>query len=211
MSTVLLLVLLLAYPAGQGCKALWQRRLRHRTAIARCRQVPDALERMAAALRTGSSLPQALKETADTSDAPLGPELSELARRSDTGTPLPQVLTRWADHRNDRTTRLAAAALVLASRAGASPARAIDGVAATVRERLNLAAERRAQATQARTSAIVLSAAPLAFTGLLVATNSAAAQFLFGTPMGWACLLAGLGLDAAGAAWMARLTSAGEL
>jgi Flp pilus assembly protein TadB len=37
-------------------------------------------------------------------------------------------------------------------------------------------------------------------------TDGAAATFLLGRPTGWACLAAGLGLDAAGALWMGRLT-----
>jgi Flp pilus assembly protein TadB len=37
-------------------------------------------------------------------------------------------------------------------------------------------------------------------------TDGAAAGFLLGTPAGWVCLVAGAGLDAAGAWWMVRLS-----
>ena len=63
------------------------------------------------------------------------------------------------DHASPRSgTRLAATALALASGVGAASARALDGVAATLRERLELA-ENATLATQARASAVVLSAA----------------------------------------------------
>ncbi|HYZ98327.1 MAG TPA: hypothetical protein VE575_06220, partial [Acidimicrobiales bacterium] len=60
--------------------------------------------------------------------------------------------------------------------------------------------------SQARTSAVVLSLAPLAFAVLLAMTDAAAARFLLRTTAGWVCLAAGLGLNALGAWWMARLT-----
>jgi tight adherence protein B len=204
----LLLPALLGRPACHLGRRLWQGHQARRQDHGRHRQMPDALERMAAALRTGSSLAQALAAAGRTTPPPLGPELSWLADRAGRGRPLPEVLEKWTDARGDTTTRLAATALVLATRVGASPARAIDGVAATLRERASLEAERRAQATQARASAAVLSIAPLGFGALLVLTNDAVARFLFTTPLGWACLLAGLGLDAVGAAWMNRLTRA---
>jgi tight adherence protein B len=199
--------------AGLGTLAgrrWWRQRVGTVTARRRREQLPEALERMAGALRTGSSLTHALAEAGHSTAAPLGPELAELARTAERGEPLLAVLDRWADAHADTGTRLAATALALATGVGTTPARAIDGVAATLRERLAQAAERRAQATQARYSAVVLSAAPLLFTGLLVATNAAAAEFLLRTPAGWACVLIGVGLDALGAVWMLRLVGSDE-
>ena len=117
-----------------------------------------------------------------------------------------EVLDEWSASHDDPGTRLAATALVLATVVGSTPARAVDGVAATLRERLDLAAERRALAVQARTSALVLSVAPVGFAALLVVGDTAAAGFLLGTPAGWSCLGLGLALDAAGAWWMTRLS-----
>lgn len=169
-------------------------------------QIPAALDRLATAIRTGSSLPQALGEVGAALAPPLGPELASLGRAASRGRPVAEVLDDWSTRHDDPATRLAATSMVLATVVGSTPAQAVDGVAATVRERLDLAAERRALGTQARTSALVLAVAPLAFAALLVAGDTAAAGFLFGEPAGWLCLTAGLALEAAGAAWMARLT-----
>jgi tight adherence protein B len=183
-------------------------RLRARAAARsrRDHQMPGALERLATALRSGASLPQALREVGEALDPPLGPEVATLARAAERGRPLRDVLDEWSAAHDDPGTRLAATALVLATVVGSTPARAIDGVAATVRERLDLAAERRALAVQARTSALVLSVAPVGFAALLVVGDTAAAGFLLGTPAGWACLALGLALDVAGAWWMTRLS-----
>jgi tight adherence protein B len=181
----------------------------HRRAARRHRresQLPTALDRMAAALRTGSSLPMAIDEVGGALDPPLGPELRAVAGEIARGRPAREALDAWASAHGDAGTRLAASALVLSTVVGSTPARAIDGVAATVRERLDLIAERRAMAAQARTSALVLSVAPVAFAAVLVLADTAAARFLVGTPAGWACLASGVILDAAGAWWMARLS-----
>jgi tight adherence protein B len=189
--------------AGPGRDRLHRRaERRHR----RDAQLPTALDRLAAALRTGSSLPMAIDEVGSALDPPLGPELRAVAGEIARGRPARDALDGWASTHGDAGTRLAASALVLSTVVGSTPARAIDGVAATVRERLDLVAERRTMAAQARTSALVLSVAPVAFAAVLVLADSAAARFLVGTPAGWACLASGITLDAAGAWWMARLS-----
>lgn len=191
---------------------LWRRHAAGSTQRLRQAQLPEGLERIAAALRSGVSLPQAVAAAGRSTPDPLGRELAGLAGSADHGQPMGRVLDRWVADHGDASTRLAATALVLATRVGAAPARAIDGVAATLRERHELTAERRALATQARVSATVLSVAPLAFALLLGATDPAAGRFLLHSPGGWACMAAGLGLDAVGAVWMMRLVGgAGEV
>jgi tight adherence protein B len=183
------------------------RRRRRRRALARRRsQLPPALEELAVALRSGSSLPVALGEAGRATPDPLGPELEALALGAGRGQPMAAVLDDWTRRHDDPGTRLAATALILANAVGVASARAVHGVAATLRERLELSAERRALASQARSSVVVLSAAPLLFALFLGVSDGAAGRFLLQSKAGWACLAAGMGLDAVGAWWMARLT-----
>jgi tight adherence protein B len=203
---VVLLVVLLAAGLGQGA---WHRRTAALNDRRRRAQLPEALERMAAALRTGSSLPQSLAEAARGTAEPLGPELEGLAGQATRGQPVLAVLDGWTTQHPDRGTRLAAVALALATGVGGAPARALDGVATTLRERLELAGERHALATQARASAVVLSAAPPVFAALLTLSDPEASRFLLQTPTGWLCITVGVGLDLLGGVWMARLTRGG--
>lgn len=189
-----------------GCLLWWWRRHSRRLAALRQRQLPEALERIAGALRSGSSTPQAVSAAGELVDDPLGQELRVVAIAMRRGRSLADAVDEWAAGRRDDGTRLVATALVLASNLGAAPARAVDGVASTLRERLDLANERHALATQARVSAIVLSAAPFGFALLLAASDPVIAHFLLGTTAGWTCLLVGGALDATGALWMTRLT-----
>jgi tight adherence protein B len=195
---------LAAIAAGTAVAIRWHGATRERTR--RAAQLPQALDALATSLRSGASLPVALDEAATSLDAPLGDELRALALSAARGRPVTAVLDDWTTDHGDTGTRLASTALVLATVVGSAPARAVDGVAATLRERLDLAAERRTLSAQARASALVLSAAPVAFALVLMAADTPAAAFLLTTPAGWTCLAVGVTLDAAGAWWMHRLT-----
>lgn len=170
----------------------------------RIRQLPDALEAVAAGLRGGSSLPSAIADAA-TIGSPLGPELGALAAETAAGRALAGVVAGWADRAPDRQSRLAAAALAVAAEVGGPGARALDGAAASLRDRRASDDEAAALSTQGRLSAVVLTAAPVVFAFLLATLDPASAHFLLGTPPGWICIVSGLGLDALGAWWMSRL------
>lgn len=171
----------------------------------RSAQLPEALDAVAAGLRSGLALPAAIAGAASVG-APLGDELGAMARDVDAGRPLAEAIGRWqAATPDDPHTGLAAAALTVAAGVGGPGARAVDGAAASLRERLGSEAETAALATQGRASAAVLTLAPLGFAFLLTSLDPAAGRFLLGTPVGWLCIAVGLGLDGLGAWWMARL------
>ena len=197
-------------PVAAGLSRAGQVASRLRNRQRRQRQLPEALERVATALRAGSSLTQALGAAARATAPPLGVELTKVARETEQGRPLLEVLDRWVAGHDDRATRLAATALTLAALLGAAPARALDGVASTLRERQEVGDERQALATQAKASAAVLSIAPVGFALLLGVSDRATAAFLFGSRPGWICLILGVGLDAGGAVWMAHLVRGRE-
>jgi tight adherence protein B len=167
--------------------------------------LPGALEAVARGLRSGGSLRQALGEAARVTPGALGAELGAVAAAAERGTPLVDALEGWGQRCPRGGVRLAVAALCLGAETGGAQARAVDGVAATLRERLAVAGEVRALTSQTRASMLVIAAAPLVFCVFASATDSRTSTFLFRSPVGLACLAAGLGLDAAGAFWMRRL------
>jgi len=167
--------------------------------------LPAALEAVARALRSGASLRQAVAEAAEVTPGPLGSELAAVAAEADHGVPLVQALEGLASRRPLAGVRLTTAALCLGAETGGAEARAVDGVAATLRERLALAAEVRALSAQTRASMLVIGLAPLGFCAFASATDERTSTFLFRTPLGLVLLAAGLVLDGAGALWMRRL------
>ena len=192
--------------AGVGAPLVWvslhrdrlERRIEH--------LLPDALEAIARALRAGGSLLQAVEVAAASLPPPLGADLAEVATRARHDEGLVSALERWAETRPLPGVRLAVAALALGAETGGAQARAVDGVAATLRQRLATAAELRALSSQARMSAAVIAVAPLGFGVFASAADGRTASFLLGTPFGLACLAGGLLLDGVAAVWMHALT-----
>lgn len=170
--------------------------------------LPLALEAVARSLRSGASLRQAVEEagrgTAGAGRA-LAAELSRAAAEAAQGASLVAALEAVATRRPLPGVRLGVAALCLGAETGGAQARAVDGVAATVRERLAVAAELKALSSQARMSALVIGLAPVGFGGFAAATDPRTAQFMFHTPAGLALLAGGLVLDTLGWLWMQRL------
>lgn len=168
--------------------------------------LPEALEAMARALRSSASLRQAIEEAAATTPGRLGADLDAVATEVSNGEALAPALDRWGERRPLPGVRLAVSALGLGAETGGAHARAVDGVAATIRSRLAVGREVRALASQARMSALVITLAPLGFSAFATATDDRTADFLLRTPLGLACLSAGLLLDGVAALWMHRLS-----
>jgi tight adherence protein B len=169
--------------------------------------LPEALESVARSLRAGASMPGAVARAGERVPGPLGRDLLGVAATVEAGERLEGALDRWAARRPLPGVRLAVTALALAAGTGGAPARAVDGVAATLRARVAVAGEVRALSSQARASALVIALAPLAFMVLAAASDTRTAAFLFRSPAGLACLAAGIALDGVGALWMHRLAA----
>jgi tight adherence protein B len=169
--------------------------------------LPGALEAVARSLRSGASLRQAIAEAgaAAGTGRVLAVELTRAAAEAAQGASLVAALEGVGRRRPLPGVRLGVAALCLGAETGGAQARAVDGVAATVRERIAVAAELQALSSQARISALVIGLAPVGFGAFAAATDPRTSQFLLHTTGGLILLVAGLGLDAMGWLWMQRL------
>lgn len=196
-----------AVDVAAGAVRLLERAQPARRRARRDAQLPDALDRLASALRAGEAVGPALTALATDLPEPLAAELGPVAASIEHGAPVALALAAWAARPGaSADVRLVAAALTLGADAGGEVARAVDRVAVTLRERCELQGEVQALATQARASAAVLAVTPLAFGGLIATIEPQVVAFLVTTPVGLACLASGLGLEVLGAAWMARIT-----
>jgi tight adherence protein B len=191
--------------AGAVGPALVVRARRGRAGARLEQALPPALEAVARSLRTGASLRQAVGEAARDTPGRLGAELARAAGEAGMGGSLLAALEAMAERRPGPGVRLAVAALCLGAETGGAQARAVDGVAATLRERLGVAAELRALSSQARISALVIGLAPLGFGAFAAATDPRTSGFLLHTGPGLALLAVGLALDGLGWLWMQRL------
>ncbi|MDZ7734622.1 MAG: type II secretion system F family protein [Acidimicrobiia bacterium] len=167
--------------------------------------LPDALERLARALRAGSPPAEAFRSAADGAAGPLGEDLRRVAVRLEAGVSRRSALAEWVQRSPSTGVRLATAAVGLGSDVGGSRSRAVDRVAVSLRSRAAVEREVRALAAQARLSALVIALAPLVFGVLGLLGDPSMASFLVGTPVGLSCLVGGIVLDVAAVVWMRRI------
>ena len=133
------------------------------------------------------------------------PGLLGVRRRLDAGASLRDELDRWASAFPAEEALLVRAVLGLGASTGAALADALDRTAEVIRERRELASELNALTAQSRASALLVAAAPVAFLAVFGLTDPGSLGVLVTSPLGWVCLLAGIGLDGIGFWWMRRL------
>jgi tight adherence protein B len=181
------------------------RATRHRRDHLIARAVPDTLDAIARSTRSGLSVVQALAALDRPDASPADHLFAAVATRVGRGVSLRSGLDQLLAASDLPPVRLAVTALLVGSETGAAPARAVEGVAATLRDRMALDREAAAHSSQARASVAVLVVAPVGFGLFAIATDPRVGQFLFRTPAGWFCLAIGVGLDLVGAWWMHRI------
>jgi tight adherence protein B len=171
--------------------------------------LPLALEQIAAHLRGGGTLGHGVAALAG-GDGPLAGDMRRVQARADLGVGLAEALAAWPVERDVGDVRAVAGALAVAETLGGRSAHALDGLAASLRDRIGAAAEARSLSAQARMSAVVVGAAPLAYLVFSALVDPGSVGLLVGTAAGRVCLVAGLLLEAAGALWMRRILASAE-
>jgi len=180
---------------------------RERTTRRYAAALPGVLEQVAAELRGGGTVAAAVATIAGGA-SPLAPDLRRVQARSDLGVGLGDALAEWPDDRAVDGVRAAAGALAVAAAMGGRAADAIDGLAQSLRDRLGAAAEAGALSAQARLSALVVGAAPVAYLAFSTAVDPASTATLVTTMPGRVCLALGLGCELLGVWWMHRIVRA---
>ena len=191
--------------AGPAALRLAGGRRRRRLAAA----LPGAVEQIAAELRGGGTVHQGVRHLAQ-SDGPLAPELRRVVGRAELGLAFDAALASWPEESGVSDVRAVAGALAVAATVGGRSAAALDGLAASLRDRLGATAEARSLSAQARLSAVVVGAAPLAYLLFSALIDPGTVAVLVGTGFGRVCLVIGLALEALAGLWMRRIVGAGR-
>jgi tight adherence protein B len=189
--------------AGSPLAARWWRARQDRRLD---EQLPAFLDAVASGLRSGSSLSVGVLDAARGVPPPLRGRLRPVVTGVRAGSPLDVELDAWLGRQRSSSVAVVVGALALGLGAGGPQADTVDAIGDTLRDRLAVAGEIRALASQARASAAVIVVAPVVFAVVAAVADPAVLQFLLGTPAGLGCLVGGAALDAAGAAWMRSIT-----
>lgn len=152
-------------------------------------------------IRSGSTLHDALLTTPN--DGPTARATDTLRLRLQRGSSVADAVTD--PHTDpDRNLRLVLQVIAISARLGGSAAAAIDRTGAMLRQRAADHDERQIHAAQARLSAHVLTAVPIAMLGLLAALDDDV-RAAIATPIGSMCVLFGLALNTVGWIWMRHI------
>ncbi len=188
----------------------WERGSRvYRERRARARytdQLPELIDLIVRQLRAGASLLEGLRAVGQQHHSMLHQDVDTIVNYVDQGQEFSDAIESWRcrcqDYSGRESLDVVCALLVLAHRTGGASAAAFDRVATTLRSRRDVQREARALAAQATASSMLMVVAPIGYVAFGVATQNSSAAFLFGTPIGLACLGGGVVLDVTSALWM---------
>jgi tight adherence protein B len=153
-------------------------------------QLPDNLQVVASAMRSGQSFVGALKAVIEDAPEPSKRELTRAVLDEQLGIPLAEALGRVTERMRSEDFKHVAVVASLQRETGGNTAEVIELVAATVRERIEIRRLVRSLTAQGRLSGGILAGLPVALLLFISATNGAYVRPLYHTTIG----LIGLGM-----------------
>lgn len=169
-------------------------------------QLPDALDLMARALRSGHSFASALQMVADDGPQPLAVEFRQVAEHIALGGEADQAFEALAQRVPVDEMRFFVMAVRLQRQTGGQLAEVLGNIAQLVRQRLQLRDKVRVLTAEGRLSAQILAALPPVTAGALLLIRPEFMALLWTDPAGLRLLQGSAVLMAAGGLWLWRLT-----
>lgn len=171
----------------------------------RARQLADAVGSLAAAMRSGRSVLQAIGTTAQEVDEPLSGSLREIEDELASGRPFEDAVRTWARRLGTDEAALVAGTLLIHRQIGGDLPSVLDRVAETLSDRAAIAAEVRSMTAQARLSGAVVGALPVVFLGVLWLVSRDDVLLGLASPVGKGAVVIGLVLEVGAYLWIRRL------
>lgn len=125
------------------------------------KQLPDALELMARALKAGHAFTSGMKLAADEFDDPLGPEFENTIDMINFGVSVPDALKKMASRIDCPELKYFVVSVILQKETGGNLAEIIESLAELIRKRFKLQDKVKTLAAEGKLSAIILIALPI--------------------------------------------------
>jgi tight adherence protein B len=135
------------------------------------RQLPEALDLMARALKAGHAFTNGMKLAADQFDDPLGPEFSEALDEINFGISVPNALKNMAKRIDCSEIRYFVVGVILQRETGGNLAELMGILSYLIREKFKFQGKVRTLSAEGRLSAIILIALPFLIAGWLQFSN----------------------------------------
>jgi tight adherence protein B len=153
------------------------------------RQLPDTLQLLAQALRSGHSLAQALDVAARETPAPLGQELARTVQEMRLSVAVEDALGSLAARVGTREMEILVTAVLIQRQVGGNLADILDRIQGTLRDRIRIAGEVSALTAQGRLSGLIVGLLPIAIALIANTLNPGFLAPLFHTAVGRGILL----------------------
>lgn len=183
-----ILIALLAVPIAMALPKKYLARMRKKRIGTLEKQLPDALLMMSGALRAGASFPSALEAVVHETTPPISQEFDLLMREIRLGIDMDIAMRNVEKRIPIPDFLMMTAAVTIAREVGGNLAEALESVARTLREKLQMEGKIKALTSQGRMQGIVMTCLPLFLMLVLRFMEPKAMAPLFTEPVGWATL-----------------------
>jgi len=153
------------------------------------KQMPDALDLVARALKAGHAFTGGFSMAAEEFDDPLGTEFSEMLDEINFGVSLPDALKNLTKRVECEEIKYFAMGVILQRETGGNLAELIQTLANLIREKFKFEGKVRVLSAEGKLSAVILSALPFLVAGWIWITNPKYLAPLVGEPFGRMILL----------------------
>jgi tight adherence protein B len=170
-------------------------------------QLPDAIDLMVAVLRSGHSVPEAVRAVAAEIPNPCGEEFKEVMQRMNLGQSLSEALVSSARRFRSFELDLIRRAVAIQTEVGGSLAELFDATNVTLRGRLKLARQLKTITAQSRLSAYIVGFLPIVLAIALNSLSPGYMQILFDDQTGRTLLIVAITLQCLGLLIMRRMSS----
>jgi tight adherence protein B len=175
---------------------LWRRKKRFKKFA---RQMPDAMELIARALRSGHSLASGLHVVVEEMPSPISDEFGKAYEEQNLGVPLEAALKNMLKRMPNMDLKFFATAVAIQRTAGGDMAEILDKIGYIVRERFKIMGQVQALTGEGRISGVVLMALPIALFFAVYYLNREYVMLLFTEPLGRKMIAAAAVLQVMGA------------
>jgi tight adherence protein B len=169
------------------------------------RQLPEALELIARALKAGHAFPGGLKMVANELDDPIGIEFAKTLHEVNFGVGIPDALKNLPNRIDCPDLKFFIISVIIQRETGGNLAEILEKIAHLIRERFKLQGRIRVLSSEGKLSAMILIALPFVVAFVLYLLNPGYIQTLFVDPMGKVLVVFALVMMVIGAFVMRRM------
>lgn len=160
---------------------LWRRRSRFKKFA---KQLPDALELVGRALRSGHSLASGMQVVVQEMPAPIAAEFANVYESQNLGIPIEQAMKDMLKRMPNLDLKFFVTSVVIQRQTGGDLAEILDKISHIIRERFKILGQVQALTGEGRISGVVLMALPIALFFVVYHLNPDYVMLLFTDPLG---------------------------